>query len=128
MPGERFPAAFASLRAMKKADAPHRDTSASYRLWDSNPHSEELDFESSASTNSAKPAAGVITRLLNRKVCALSSPKHAYFARARPCGGADRPEPPPERLVGMSKKSCSAAFFVLGCASAQVLRDGWQSG
>ena len=28
----------------------------SYRLWDSNPHSFELDFESSASTNSAKPA------------------------------------------------------------------------
>ena len=27
-----------------------------YRLWDSNPHSFELDFESSASTNSAKPA------------------------------------------------------------------------
>ena len=29
-----------------------------YRLWDSNPHSFELDFESSASTNSAKPACG----------------------------------------------------------------------
>lgn len=28
----------------------------SYRLWDSNPHSFELDFESSASTNSAKSA------------------------------------------------------------------------
>lgn len=28
-----------------------------YRLWDSNPHSFELDFESSASTNSAKPAS-----------------------------------------------------------------------
>ena len=27
-----------------------------YRLWDSNPHSFELDFESSASTNSAKSA------------------------------------------------------------------------
>lgn len=28
----------------------------SYQLWDSNPHSVELDFESSASTNSAKLA------------------------------------------------------------------------
>ena len=27
-----------------------------YQLWDSNPHSFELDFESSASTNSAKLA------------------------------------------------------------------------
>ena len=30
--------------------------SRGYQLWDSNPHSEELDFESSASTNSAKLA------------------------------------------------------------------------
>ena len=28
-----------------------------YQLWDSNPHSVELDFESSASTNSAKLAS-----------------------------------------------------------------------
>ena len=42
-----------------------------YRLWDSNPHSFELDFESSASTNSAKPASQVDVRIIKADASSL---------------------------------------------------------
>ena len=50
----------------------------SYRLWDSNPHSFELDFESSASTNSAKSACGVCAL---KRECAAESREKQNYAR-----------------------------------------------
>ena len=63
------------VESKKKGIRVLADSFFSYRLWDSNPHSFELDFESSASTNSAKPACEVEVRLLNQRCVTKSSIK-----------------------------------------------------
>ena len=65
----------------KNANPPCKRVCVQYRLWDSNPHSFELDFESSASTNSAKPALRSGVQRLKQSRRGKSRQKPEYTAR-----------------------------------------------
>lgn len=57
----------ALINPIKSTNATRGETLQKYQLWDSNPHSVELDFESSASTNSAKLATESCGRIKQEK-------------------------------------------------------------